>query len=103
MDITPIVNAIIALIAAIISVVVVPQLKKYLDAKLSKEQQEQLEKAIQIAVQAAEQIYKNKPQSGTSKKEYVLKLLADKGWKVNTEEINALVEAKVNELFGKND
>ena len=43
MDITPIVNAIIALIAAIISVVVVPQLKKYLDAKLSKEQQEQLQ------------------------------------------------------------
>lgn len=99
-NITPIINAFIALIAAVISVFIVPKVNAYLKEKLTAEELKQLEKAVEIAVQAAEQIFKTVPQSGTTKKSYVLKYLEDMGYTVDTEEVNALIEAKVNALFG---
>lgn len=99
-NITPIVNAVIGLIAAVISVFIVPKVNAYLKEKLSTTELERLEKAVEIAVQAAEQIYKTIPQSGASKKIYVLEYLQKQGYTVNTEEIDTLVEAKVNLLFG---
>ena len=52
-DLTPIVNAVIALIAAIISVKVIPWIK----AKATNEQQAMLRATVKTLVFAAEQIY----------------------------------------------
>lgn len=99
MDITPIINAIIALIAALVSAFVIPWLKRKvaaydLDALLS---------WVQIAVAAAEQLYTSL--QGDDKKQYVLRYLAEKGYDVNAEDIENTIEAEVlrlhSELYGK--
>lgn len=102
-DITPIINTIIALIAAVFSILVIPKISAYLEGKLTSEELAQLEKVVVIAVQAAEQIYKNIPNSGMNKKSYVLEYLENKGYSIDSAEINAFIEAKVNELFGSDD
>ena len=100
-DITPIINAGIELIMAIALLVLVPSIKKYYNQKFNAEEQAGLEKAVEIAVKAAEQIFKAMPKSGEAKKNYVLSLLEEQGYTINTEEVNALVEAKVIELYGE--
>lgn len=100
-DITPIINEAIELIVAIALVVLVPSIKKYYNQKFTAEEQAGLEKAVEIAVRAAEQIFKAMPKSGAAKKSYVLKVLEEQGYTINTEEVNALVESKVIELYGE--
>lgn len=100
-DITPIVNAAIELIAAIALIVIVPTVKKYYDQKFNSDEQAGMEKAVEIAVKAAEQIYREMPKSGVEKKNYVLKVLEEQGYSVNTETVNAMVESKVIELYGE--
>ena len=102
MDITIIVKAVIWLIFVILSVYVVPTVKKYLNSKLDTEDLKKLEIAVEIAVRAAEQIFRHVPDSGYEKKQYVLNLLkTEYGYSIDTDEIDAFVEAKVLELFGK--
>ena len=90
-DITEIVQALLALLAAIITAYVIPWIRK----KIGNEKLEQLRSWCTIAVQAAEQL----KSTGiiTDKKQYVLDYLASKGFTVD----DALVESTVNELFGK--
>lgn len=90
-DITQIVQALIALFAAIITGVIIP----YIKARTTEKQQALLMATLDIAVKAAEQIYGSG--AGQEKKEYVLKYLADHKITVD----DAAIEAKVNELFGK--
>lgn len=90
-DLTAIIQAVLALIAAVITTVVVP----YLKARTNEKQQALLMATLDIAVKAAEQIYGSG--AGQEKKEYVLKYLADHKITVD----DAAIEAKVNELFGK--
>ena len=92
-DLTPIVNAIIALIAAIITTFLIPWIKSKIDAaKLA-----QIVEWVGIAVRAAEQIY-NESGMGEKKKQYVLDFLADKGFTLDPNSINAMIEAAVKEL-----
>lgn len=91
-DITPIVTAVIGLCAAIITYVIVPWIKSKADAQ----KQEQLLKWAKIAVAAAEQLYDST--HGREKKIYVLNYLKQKGYDVNTEDIDIAIEAAVNEL-----
>lgn len=100
-DITYIVTAIVELIAAVLIVTVVPVLKDWLNQKFNQEELAGLEKAIEIAVKAAEQIYKAVPKSGNTKKDYVLAVLKEQGYTINTAEVNAMIEAKVIELYGE--
>lgn len=92
-DVTPIINAVIALIAAIISIFVIPWLK----TKTTEEQRKQLIAWIKIAVSAAEQIY-NGPGRGEEKKQYVLDFLSDKGITIDDESVNAAIESAVQQL-----
>ena len=92
-DVTPIINAVIALIAAIISIFVIPWLK----TKTTEEQRKQLIAWIKIAVSAAEQIY-NGPGRGEEKKKYVLDFLSDKGIAIDDESVNAAIESAVQQL-----
>lgn len=92
-DLTPIVNAVIALIAAIITTFLIPWIKSKIDAaKLA-----QIVEWVGIAVRAAEQIY-NESGMGEKKKQYVLNFLADKGFTLDPNSINAMIEAAVKEL-----
>lgn len=92
-DLTPIVNAVITLIAAIITTFLIPWIKSKIDAaKLA-----QIVEWVGIAVRAAEQIY-NESGMGEKKKQYVLDFLADKGFTLDPNSINAMIEAAVKEL-----
>lgn len=89
-NLTPVFNAVIALIAAIISAFLVPWIKANTTAK----QQEQMLDWVEIAVNAAEQLYKGSGR-GEEKKEYVMQFLADKGYTADLNEIEAAIEAVV--------
>lgn len=92
-DLTPIVNAVIALIAAIITTFLIPWIKGKIDAaKLA-----QIVEWVGIAVRAAEQIY-NESGMGEKKKQYVLDFLASKGFTLDPDSINAMIEAAVKNL-----
>ena len=92
-DLTPIVNAVITLIAAIVTTFLIPWIKSKIDAaKLA-----QIVEWVGIAVRAAEQIY-NESGMGEKKKQYVLDFLADKGFTLDSNSINAMIEAAVKEL-----
>ena len=92
-DLTPIVNAVITLIAAIVTTFLIPWIKSKIDAaKLA-----QIVEWVGIAVRAAEQIY-NESGMGEKKKQYVLDFLADKGFTIDPNSINAMIEAAVKNL-----
>lgn len=92
-DLTPIVNAVIALIAAIVTTFLIPWIKSKIDAaKLA-----QIVEWVGIAVRAAEQIY-NESGMGEKKKQYVLDFLASKGFTLDPDSINAMIEAAVKNL-----
>lgn len=92
-DLTPIVNAVITLIAAIVTTFLIPWIKSKIDsAKLA-----QIVEWVGIAVRAAEQIY-NESGMGEKKKQYVLNFLADKGFTLDPNSINAMIEAAVKNL-----
>lgn len=92
-DITTIINAVIALIAAVITAFVIPWVK----SKTTSQQREDLIAWIKIAVAAAEQIYIG-DKRGAEKKQYVLDFLAKYGFSVNEDSVNAAIEAAVREL-----
>lgn len=94
-DLTPIFNAIIALVAALITAFVIPWIK----TKIKAEKLEQIKQWVTIAVQAAEQIYIGSGR-GEEKKQYVLDFLNAKGYTIEFDniDIDALIEAIVFEL-----
>ena len=90
MDLTAIFEAILALVAAIVSCILIP----YIKSKTTAEQQAQINSWVKIAVTAAEQIYTGSGR-GKEKKEYVLAFLAEHGFTVDADRIDALIEAAV--------
>ncbi|MEY8416651.1 phage holin, LLH family [Tissierella praeacuta] len=93
MNIDIIVKVIIPILGAILTYMIVPFIK----SKTTKEQRENVYFWIKIAVNAAEQVYKEKGQ-GKLKKEYVVDYLMDRGIKLTVEELDVLIEAAVLEL-----
>ena len=95
-DLTQIILAVITLIFALISRYVIP----YAKSKLNKDQMELLQTFVKAGVYAAEQLYNTN--QGQEKKEYVISFLRDKGYILNTDqiepEIDTLIEAMVREL-----
>ena len=92
-DITPIFEAIIALAAAVITSLLIP----YIKSRTTAEQQQTINEWVQIAVIAAEQIFKGSGR-GAEKKEYVIGFLADKGFKLDEASVNVLIESAVKAL-----
>ena len=92
-DITPIINAVIALAAALVTAFVIPWIK----SRTTAAQREEIDAWVQIAVTAAEQIYKGSGR-GEEKKEYVLDFLRGKGFDVDTASINLMVESAVKNM-----
>ncbi len=95
-DLTPIIQALIALFSAIISIYILPKVKSYLAAKLTAEQRENLRQWVKVGVAAAEQLYGSK--TGKEKKEYVVSFLLSKGIVFDIDEVTALIESEVYKL-----
>lgn len=92
-DLTPIFQAVVVLIASIITYKLIP----YIKSKTTVKQQQEINAWVQIAVAAAEQIFSGDGR-GLEKKQYVLDWLNAKGLKVDVATIDAMIEAAVYEL-----
>ena len=84
-NLTGAINAILALLAAVITYKVIPWIK----AKTTNEQQMFIEATVRTLVFAAEQIYG--AGHGREKMEYVVEKLEEKGYTVDTDDIEAAV------------
>ena len=91
-DLTPILQAVIALVAAILTGFVIPWIKN----KLNDHQSEVLACLVRTGVYAAEQIFTT--EMWKEKKQYVVDLLKENGYTVDTTSLDALIEATVREL-----
>lgn len=88
-DLTPILNAVIALAAAIITAFVIPWLRN----KISEQDMDEFLAWVEIAVSAAEQLYEST--QGDEKKAYVIEFLEDRGFKVDVATLDGAIEAAV--------
>lgn len=98
LDLTPLFQAVIMLVAVLITTFVVPYIKKKTNAADLGE----FQGWVEIAVAAAEQIYK--VTDGEKKKQYVLEYLQNKGYSVDVDDLENAIEAAVlklhNALYG---
>lgn len=94
-DLTPIINAAILLVAALVTTFLVPWIKANTDEK----QRDELLLWARVAVNAAEQLYRGSGR-GEEKKAYVLAFLEKKGYTANQDEIEAVIESLVLGLKG---
>ncbi|NBI11710.1 holin [Colidextribacter sp. OB.20] len=88
-DLTPVINAFIALVAALITAFVIPWVKRNTTAQ----DREDFLRWVEIAVAAAEQLFY--ATQGPEKKEYVMQFLEEKGYTVSEDELNAAIEGAV--------
>mgnify|MGYP001038032467 FL=1 len=91
-DLTPVINAVIALIAALITAFVIPWVKRNTTAK----DREEFLKWVEIAVAAAEQLFHTT--QGKEKKTYVVQFLQEQGVTFSEAEIDAAIEGAVLKL-----
>lgn len=91
-DLTQIILAIITLIGGILTRYLIPWIK----GKLDERKYEIFNGLVRVGVYAAEQMFSS--EQGKEKKEYVLELLKQNGYAVDTDSIDALIEATVKEL-----
>lgn len=92
-DITPIVEAVVAVVCAVVTCVLIP----YIKSKTTSEQQKEINGWVKIAVSAAEQIFSGSGR-GEEKKQYVIQWLRDRGITVDQEKLDAMIEAAVYEI-----
>lgn len=95
-DLTPIFQAILALLAALITYKLIPWIK----ARTTNQQQMNLSAAARIAVYAAEQIFGSG--HGQEKLNYALDALKRAGYDVNTELVRESIEDAVKFMVDKN-
>ena len=91
-NLTPIINAVIALIGALLAAFVIPWLKR----KMSQQDMNKMLNYVGIAVYAAQQLYYSK--SGQERLKYVLDYLASLGYDVDDESVRNAIEAEVLKL-----
>ena len=89
-DLTSIANAVIALIAAIITAFVIPWIR----SKTTAAQFEKIKMWVTVAVEAAEQLYVGSGR-GAEKKAYVVQFLQEKGFTLDPDSLDKLIEAAV--------
>ena len=92
-DLTEFISAVITLVVVVITTFLVP----YLKTKIDENNFAEMYSWVQIAVSAAEMIYSG-PGRGEEKKEYVLQYFNSKGYKIDMESLNVLIESAVLEL-----
>ena len=91
-DLTQIILAVITLIGGMVARYVIPWIK----GKLDERQYDVFNGLVRVGVYAAEMLYNS--DQGKEKKQYVLDLLKDNGYEVDSMAVDALIEATVKEL-----
>ena len=91
-NLTPIIQAIIALLAALITYRLIPWIRE----KTTSEQQARLRAAVKVAVFAAEQIFG--AEHGAEKMDYALCWLREQGYEIDSREIEAQVYELLNQI-----
>lgn len=91
-DITPIINVLIALLAAVAMRYLVPWVR----ANTTDKQRKHLLAWAQVAVQAAQQLYHQC--DGEIRLNYALELMEEQGFDVNTSSVRDAIEAEVLKL-----
>ncbi len=91
-DLTPLMQAIIALAAALITMYLIPWIK----SRTTVEQQAHIRTAVQVAVYAAEKAYG--AGHGDEKLAYAEKVLAGYNVKLDTRQLRALIDAQIKEM-----
>lgn len=91
-DLTPLMNALITIIAAVLLRYVVP----WLNSKTTAQEREDLLVWVDIAVRAAQQLLYHA--NGSERLEYVMDYLEDKGFDVDDASVRNAIEAAVLEL-----
>ena len=91
-DLTPVINAVIALAAALITAFVIPWIKRNTSAK----DREEFLKWVEIAVAAAEQLFYST--QGKEKKKFVVQFLQEQGFTFSESEIETAIEGAVLKL-----
>lgn len=91
-DLTPVIEAVIALLGAVVTVFLIPWIKRQTSAK----DREELLKWVEIAVAAAEQLYDST--QGKEKKDAVVEFLREKGFVFSETEFDTAIEAAVLKL-----
>lgn len=94
-DITPVIEAVVALLLAVLTYILIPWLK----SKYAAQQTADLLRWVDIAVAAAEQTMR----LGAVKKDFVSEFLRSKGYSVNETELDAAIEAAVLKLHKELD
>lgn len=89
-NITPIVEAVAALLVAVITAFVIP----YIKSKTTAAQFAEIKMWVEVAVEAAEQIYTGTGK-GKTKKKFVEHFLAEKGFTIDPDSLDKLIEAAV--------
>lgn len=89
-DITQILMATMTLIMSVITAFLIPYLKE----KIGEKRFAELSRWVSVAVTAAEQIYVGSGR-GSEKKQYVLEFLNSKGFTVDTNVLDNLIESAV--------
>ena len=89
-NLTPIIEAVIALAVALTTTFLLPWIR----TKLSAEKLAKVRMLVTVAVEAAEQIYDGTGR-GAEKKKYVLEYLVGHGYTVDVETIENMIEAAV--------
>lgn len=92
-DLTPIFQGLLALAVTVVSVLILP----YIKTKTTVSQRQELCSWVAIAVAAAEQVYTGSGR-GPEKKAYVLDWLKKKGFTVDADTLDALIESAVYQL-----
>ena len=88
-DVTPLANALIMVLAVLITVYLIPWLKSHTTEKQRKE----VEAWVNIACAAAEQLYHTDVIQ--DKKQHVMDFLSKKNLKINPDELDKMIEAAV--------
>lgn len=96
-DLTPIISAALTLIMAVITTFLIPYLKTKIDANKF----DKIKSWVTVAVEAAEMIYVGTGR-GEEKKAYVVQYLNSKGYTLDADSINNLIESAVLELKTRN-
>lgn len=91
-DLTPIIQAAITLVAALITVYLIPWLK----SRTTVEQQTYIRMAVQVAVYAAEKAYG--AGHGEEKLAYAEKVLAGHNVRLDTKTLKAMIDAQIKEM-----
>lgn len=93
-DITPVLKAVLGLISICITTFLIP----YIKSKTTNAQQEEIQNWVKLAVMAAEQLYQGQGR-GEEKKEYVIEWLKNHNIKLDSEQLDLMIEAAVYELI----